>query len=114
MDAKSVAAQVKELWLDDPPAPVSPEEQHEHLFYADVCSELGLRPTRENRDHVGYLMKKAKLEIPKAAEYPKALTVKNKRGQDVAVMDSAGNPVIFADADEEKAYNKSQKKTAKE
>jgi hypothetical protein len=94
--------------------PMSPEDTHRMLFVADVCRDLGFDPTPANCLHVDHLMGRMGIPVPSGHEYPKALNTTDKLGRTVPAKypvghEKAGQDVVFADADEEAAFGKTDK-----
>lgn len=97
---KEAAAAIREEWLAKPPAP-APSDHYKHEWLADVCNELHVVASYLNVQYIEQLLQKAGIEWPKAAEYPKAVNETDEQGRLVSKLDKAGNPVMFASAEDE-------------
>jgi hypothetical protein len=103
------AEQLRPL-LADSPWPVPPEPHMAH-YLAEICRTLNAPANALNIVHVRALMQRAGLEPIRPWEYPRALNILDPAGSGRMVQAvwpkghvKAGEPVVFHDADEERAY----------
>lgn len=112
LDPKATADRLRPLLAKEPPAP-APDDQRKLAFLEEVCGHLDLDPNALNVSHVAKLMGEAGIEQHAADEYPKAVNGTDTRGRLVPLVwkpghANAGQHIIFADADEETAFNKDE------
>jgi hypothetical protein len=104
-DPKQAAELIRASFLSSPIPAVDPATVHKRNFLFDVCEHLGVHPSQEVLDLVDGLLARAGIGSHRVDEYPKMLTERDPvTGAVTAVVDAAGNPVIFNSREEEESH----------